>query len=251
MRTHIAGPSSGWIMRFQAPESLSEQIAQHLGQQIILGNLRPKERIQEIKISKELDVSRGSVREALLILQGRHLVEIYPRKGAIVSAMSEHHVACLYDIYINLLTMLATRFADVWQDHDFKPLLDQVQRINRLVLNEETPLEIIVEAGFTLMRLCFKVVNNPYLEETLENFRPAVSRTYHLAMQFRREETYQSMKFYNGLVKVVQTRDHDGIREVIENYGHHQQQLVLSVLREQDTFFREKSLLLREKNTRG
>ena len=219
-------------MRFQAPESLSEQIAQHLGQQIILGHLKPKDRIQEIKISKELEVSRGSIREALLILQGRHLVEIYPRRGAVVSELSEHHVTSLYDIYINLLIMLVSRFADRWQEQDLKPLLDQVQRINRYVLNEETPVGQIVEAGFDLMKSCFRVVDNPYLEETLENFRPALSRTYYLAMQHRREETYQSMKFYNALVKVVQERDHDGIRQAIESYGRHQQQLVLSVMRE-------------------
>ena len=55
------------FMRFQAPESLSEQIAQHLGQRIMTGELRPGERIQELKVAGELNVSRGSVREALLI----------------------------------------------------------------------------------------------------------------------------------------------------------------------------------------
>ena len=55
-------------MRFQAPESLSEQISQHLGQRIITGQLQPGDRIQELRIAGELDVSRGSVREALLIL---------------------------------------------------------------------------------------------------------------------------------------------------------------------------------------
>lgn len=87
-------------MRFQAPESLSEQIAQHLGQRIVVRDLKPGERIQELKVSGDLNVSRGSVREALLILERRHLVEIYPRRGAVVSELTIDSVNALYDIYI-------------------------------------------------------------------------------------------------------------------------------------------------------
>ena len=65
-------------MGFQAAVSLTEQIAEHLGSQIISGALQPLERIQELKVAGELGVSRGSVREALLILESRHLVEIVP-----------------------------------------------------------------------------------------------------------------------------------------------------------------------------
>ena len=85
-------------MRFQAPESLSEQIAQHIGLRIIKAQLKPKERIQELKVAKELDVSRGSVREALLILERRHLVNIFPRKGVGISSSFE---ICLIPIFFS------------------------------------------------------------------------------------------------------------------------------------------------------
>ena len=72
-------------MSFKAPESLAEQIAQHIGDQIITGKMKSKERIQELKVANDLEVSRGSVREALLILEGRHLIDILPRRGAMVA----------------------------------------------------------------------------------------------------------------------------------------------------------------------
>ena len=74
-------------MSIEEKESLSEQIAKHISEQIISGELVEGERIQELRIAKELDVSRGSVREALLILEHTHLIEIFPRRGAIVSEM--------------------------------------------------------------------------------------------------------------------------------------------------------------------
>ena len=71
-------------MAFKAPDSLAEQIAQHLGDRIISGELKPGDRIQELRIANELNVSRGSVREAFLILDRRFLLDIVPRKGAMV-----------------------------------------------------------------------------------------------------------------------------------------------------------------------
>ena len=52
-------------MHSEEVDSLSEQIAKHISEQIISGELVEGERIQELRIAKELDVSRGSVREAL------------------------------------------------------------------------------------------------------------------------------------------------------------------------------------------
>ena len=61
-------------MTFKAPDSLAEQIAHYLAERIIRGELKERERIQEQKVTQALNVSRGSVREALLILERRHLI---------------------------------------------------------------------------------------------------------------------------------------------------------------------------------
>ncbi len=68
-------------MSFRASESLSEQIAEHLAKQIIMGDLVEGERIQELRIASELNVSRGSVREALLVLARKRLIEIGSYRG--------------------------------------------------------------------------------------------------------------------------------------------------------------------------
>ena len=78
---------------FKAAGNITGQIANYLAQQIIRGSLRGGARIQEVKVAQSLGVSRGSVREALLILQRQHLIEIVPRKGAVVSSMSADDVS--------------------------------------------------------------------------------------------------------------------------------------------------------------
>ena len=85
-------------MVFKPALNLTEQIADGLAQQIIHGQLRGLDRIQELKIAKDLAVSRGSVREALLILERRHLIEIVPRRGAVVNAIGREDAIALVEL---------------------------------------------------------------------------------------------------------------------------------------------------------
>lgn len=224
-------------MRFQAPESLSEQIAQHLGQRIIIRDLSPGERIQELKVAGELNVSRGSVREALLILERRHLIEIFPRRGAVVSSLTPESVNSLYDIYIDLLCMLGRKVLERWSGRELEGVMGQVQELQTVIdaLNTRSPdaAERVIEAGFGVMRYAYGLVENPFLEETLENFRPAISRTYFVALEHFRDEIDATATFFRQLADAAIHDDAAKLKAVIQAFGEHQRQQVLTILREE------------------
>ncbi len=224
-------------MRFQAPESLSEQIAQHLGQRIVTGDLRPGERIQELKVAGELNVSRGSVREALLILQRRHLVDIFPRRGAVVSRLTPELVNSLYDIYIDLLCMLGRKVLERWSGSELSGVMGQVRELQAVIdaLNSSggDAAEQVIDAGFGVMRYAYGLVENPFLEETLENFRPAISRTYFVALENFRDELAETGRFFRHLADAAVRDDAAGLETAICEFGEHQREQVLSILREE------------------
>ena len=224
-------------MRFQAPESLSEQIAQHLGQRIVTGDLKPGERIQELKVAGELNVSRGSVREALLILQRRHLVDIFPRRGAVVSRLTPELVNSLYDIYIDLLCMLGRKVLERWSGNELSGVMGQVRELQAVIdaLNSSggDAAEQVIDAGFGVMRYAYGLVENPFLEETLENFRPAISRTYFVALENFRDELEETGRFFRQLADAAIRDDAVGLEKAICQFGEHQREQVLSILREE------------------
>lgn len=225
-------------MRFQAPESLSEQIAQHIGQRIVIRDLKPGERIQELKVAGGLNVSRGSVREALLILERRHLVEIYPRRGAVVSDLTPASVNALYDIYIDLLCMLGRKVLERWSGDELGGVMSQVREMQAVIdaLNSQAPdaAERVIEAGFGVMRYAYSLVENPFLEETLENFRPAISRTYYVALDHFRSEIAETGTFFRNLADAAVAGDAERLQKVIQDFGEHQRQQVLSILTEEN-----------------
>lgn len=225
-------------MRFQAPESLSEQIAQHLGQRIITRDLQPGERIQELKVSGELNVSRGSVREALLILQRRHLINIYPRRGAVVSSLTPESVNSLYDIYIDLLCMLGRKVLERWSGKELGGVMGQVSELQAVISalnsNSSDAAEQVIDAGFGVMRYAYKLVENPFLEETLENFRPAISRTYFVALEYFRDEIGETASFFRRVADAAVNDDPDALQSAIQSFGEHQRNQVLTILREEN-----------------
>ena len=116
-------------MNLEEADSLSEQIAKYISEQIISGELVEGERIQELRIAKELDVSRGSVREALLLLERTYLIEIFPRRGAIVSEMSAQQVKALFDTNVMVLGHIVQRISETWRVNEaeqLQTLLDQL-----------------------------------------------------------------------------------------------------------------------------
>lgn len=218
-------------MTFKAPDSLAEQIAHHLAERIIRGELKERERIQEQKVTQTLNVSRGSVREALLILERRHLVVILPRRGAQVSELSAAHVESLYSLVMELYIMLASSVARTWREEaDLAPFMAIQQRL--LDNLERGDINAFVESSFDIMRAAFPFAGNPYLQETVENLLPAISRTYHLALERRKGEMSQFIGSFEDLLRAVVGRDEAGIRAVLLDYGRHNSQLVLAALAE-------------------
>ncbi|MEA9977047.1 GntR family transcriptional regulator [Pseudomonas sp. 10B1] len=216
-------------MTFKAPDSLAEQIARHLAERIIRGELKPGERIQEQKVTTSLSVSRGSVREALLILERRHLIVILPRRGAQVTEITAHNVQSLCTLMSELYILLALAVADRWEAPiDLAPFVQIQQRLKNSL--ERQDVKAFVEDSFNVMRAAYPFADNPYLQETVENLQPSMSRNYYLALDQRKAEMGESFKHFGQLLDAVVARDVVQIREVLGSYGERSCKLILSAL---------------------
>jgi len=216
-------------MTFKAPDSLAEQIAHHLAERIIRGELKPGERIQEQKVTLALNVSRGSVREALLILERRHLIAILPRRGAHVTELTAHKVQSLCTLMSEMYILLGNAVAQRWTaPSDLGPFLQIQQRL--VDSYERQDISAFVEDSFNVMRAASPFADNPYLQETVENLHPAMSRAYYLALEQRKAEMSEFLALFAELLEAVLARDLSQIRVVLSRYAQRSCDLVLSAL---------------------
>lgn len=70
------------------PTSLTDSVHEQIRRAIINRELQPEERLLETDLAEQFQVSRATIRQALLQLRFEGLVEVRPRRGAVVSRMS-------------------------------------------------------------------------------------------------------------------------------------------------------------------
>ncbi|MGQ7847624.1 GntR family transcriptional regulator [Granulosicoccus sp. 3-233] len=77
---------------------LHAQVAATMRDRIMQGELRPADRLNEIALCEELDISRTPLREAIKLLEAEGLVTIRPHKGAIVAEISMQEISEVFDL---------------------------------------------------------------------------------------------------------------------------------------------------------
>jgi DNA-binding GntR family transcriptional regulator len=83
---------------------LVEKIRIHLEEQIIAGRLKPRQRLVEEEIAREMSVSRSPVREALRGLEREGLVVLTPGRGACVADLTPEEVDDVYAVRARHIT---------------------------------------------------------------------------------------------------------------------------------------------------
>ena len=215
-------------MQQQESESLSEQIARHIAEQIISGDLVEGERIQELRIAKELDVSRGSVREALLLLERTHLIEIFPRRGAIVSEMSAQQVRALFDTCSLLLGQIVQRIAETWRHHE----IEQLQKLMEQIEAEyrQGHAEKFYDLIFQTLARQQDMVANLYLMKFYQELLPSLRRSYFLTLNTSRRELQESFDLFKLVIDAILIRKSQQASLFMDDFCRHLRNLVLESL---------------------
>ena len=76
--------------------TLAEKLASAIADGILDGSLKPGERLDEVGLAQQHGVSRTPVREALRQLTTSGLIDMRPRKGAVVSQATPEQIESLF-----------------------------------------------------------------------------------------------------------------------------------------------------------
>ena len=188
-------------MRIIAIESLADQIARYLEQQIVSGARIAGSRIVEAQVAAQLAVSRGSVREAMLLLQRRHLIRLAPRRAPEVSQLT----AASANAQIALWHLLLRRS-----------------------LGDAAPAAIASETPTLASQLqaLASQPDNPYLQQWLDDMLPSLTRLMLRLQQHIGEPLAQYLPPLHGCYSEdVQTR-----LKYISQFCQHWQQLAARIL---------------------
>ncbi|MGD0435905.1 MAG: GntR family transcriptional regulator [Bryobacteraceae bacterium] len=152
------------LQRVNRPPTLTAATAQNIQEAILRGDFAPGDPLREAELSESLEVSRGTVREALRLLhQEGALVEVISHRGAFVIKLSLERAREIYTLRA-LLEPYAIRTAmenRAYSNADLGEMEELVGRIERL--EKEGNDSALVKADIEFHRLITRRSNHQLL----------------------------------------------------------------------------------------
>jgi len=113
IRTDIAGAFFNLFgARTSTIKTLPEQLAEKLVEQIIRGDFAPGQRLHEMRLAEQFEVSRGPIREALRLLEREGLVVMLSHRGASVARLTEKRLKDIFSVRSALMAICAEELAE-------------------------------------------------------------------------------------------------------------------------------------------
>lgn len=194
---------------FKPADSLNTSVAKHIAGEIIVGKLAAGVRIQEQPLAATLNVSRGAVREALLLLERWHLVQIQPRRGAVVTRMTAFEVVGLYQVWTNLMQLLTRNLVSAASDADIAQFAAMLPQLEQSLANGN--FEKFIQLRIEIYEQTCRAANNPFLSRLLGDIFPAAMRAgYLLAINGGLPWLLEVRQFFFDLLPLVRAHDADG-----------------------------------------
>lgn len=171
-----------------APTSLADEIAFHLGKEILEGVYRPGHHLLQDAICERFGVSRTPVREALRNLQAQHLVTLTPNRGATVRIPKQVELEEIYEIRAELEGFACALAADRLREevlHELDAAQARIDEAHEMLetSNLSPDAELRLNAQFTGANEAFHAVihrssGNQRLQELLQSLQSYFPKDY-------------------------------------------------------------------------
>lgn len=205
--------------------TIVNEVLSEIRKEILNGSLKEGERLIQDEWAQKLNVSRMPIREALTHLEVEGLVKIIPRKGAVVTPITQEDIIEIYHLRSLLEGVVVEKSLQHLTEEDVSELGYILHKMETLELSEEThdkyselnkKFHEILRKGSPWTRTK-KIVDNlgvspiapkllaPYYEKTQQEHR----RIYEAVLRKDSEELkialqYHLLRTKNNLIEVLQ-----------------------------------------------
>lgn len=197
---------------------LRDEVADYLIDAILSGEFRPGDKIVETRISKELQVSQGAVREAIRDLIAQGFLETEPYKGTRVREFSPSELGDYYAVRIQL-EKLAVQWARERQESgelDLSELTDIAGRMHECAKSGDT--KNLRKLDIDFHKALVRASGNEFLLgawESLGNYYWACLGIHYGAKGIHPE---RQASLHDDLIGALKAQDMDGVGCAIEEH---------------------------------
>lgn len=181
---------------------LREVIFNSLREAIIIGELKPGERLMEVQLAEKMGVSRTPVREAIRKLELEGLVDMVPRRGAQVANLSIKDIMDVLEIRAALDALAAALAAKKMTDDE---MLELKSAFDQFVTNvEKENINGSIKKDVEFHEIIYRASRNEKLIQIINNLREQVQRfriIYIKDIKSHRGLIQEHNEIYNAICK--------------------------------------------------
>jgi DNA-binding GntR family transcriptional regulator len=189
-----------------AAPALYEQVAERLRTRIFAHELEPGAWVDEQALAEEFGISRTPLREALKVLAAEGLVQLRPRRGCYVAALSEQDLDEIFPIMAMLEGRCAREATAKATDTDLRRLEAIHADLERYAANGDP--DHFFEANQAFHDALQDLAGNRWLKQLIEDTRQFIKLTRRDSLNLE-GRLKQSLTEHRAILAAVQRRDAD------------------------------------------
>ncbi|MDO4845641.1 MAG: GntR family transcriptional regulator [Oscillospiraceae bacterium] len=196
--------------------SLKQLVYDHLLQMIIHGDLMPGERLAEDALSQSMNISRAPIREALNMLERDGFASIIPRKGAVVSSITNKDIRDIWTCRLALEPFAAKLSIHLIPEKAASDLLQELVSLAAAPYD----LDRYIRSDIEVHELLYKYLDNAYLKSILENLKAHSIRMRWLNEKLNSDPTYYLLptKEHQHILECILKRDEDALFHAVQQH---------------------------------
>ena len=194
----------------------SDSVYMELRGKILSRELKPAQRLLEVKIANEMGVSRTPVREALRRLANEGLVKIVPNSGARVASPSSHEMDNSYSVREYLENMSVELACRTGMDKRTLERLDGLVRDGDAAY-DAGDVDAFLAANNDFHRIIAEAGKNYVLSEYVDNIIQRTNVYIYFYSKFVEAENKSSGE-HRAILRAIAQRDRIGAQELMKQH---------------------------------
>ncbi len=207
---------------------LRDVIFDTLREAIIVGELKPGERLMEVQLAEKMGVSRTPVREAIRKLELEGLVEMLPRKGAHIADLSVKDIMDVLEVRATLDGLASSLSASRISDDEIKELKHVHSQFVNYVEKENLQGSIKKDAEFH--DIIYRSSRNDKLIQISNNLREQIQR-FRVIYIKDYSSTRDLIKEHNEIYDAIITRDSGAAMQFAQSHIKNQEEAIIKSIR--------------------
>lgn len=210
---------------------LREVIFNTLREAIIVGELKPGERLMEVQLADKMGVSRTPVREAIRKLELEGLVEMLPRKGAHVADLSVKDIMDVLEVRATLDGLASMLSATRITDDELKDLKHvQAQFISFV---EKDNLQGSIKKDVEFHDIIYRSSRNEKLIQIANNLREQVQR-FRVIYLKDFSSTKELIREHADIIDGISRKDSEIAQKYAQKHIRNQEETIIKAIKRND-----------------